>query len=71
MGKTHRHNDRSEVDVLAIPLPDPPPTQEGPQLGTIQGMVAWLVTLGLAIRVAEVAFSCAELAGWSVIVHAW
>ena len=60
------------MDVLAIPLPDPPPTQEGPQLDTIQGRVAWLGMLGLAIRVAEVDTCCTELAEWSVvIIHAW
>ena len=57
------------MDVLTIAPAGPPHTLECPRLDTIQGMVAWLVTLGLAIRVAEVVAYCAE---WSVvIVHAW
>ena len=58
--------------MLALPPPVTPHTQEGPPLDTVQGMVARLVMCGLAIREAEVAAGCTELAGWSVvIVHAW
>ena len=58
--------------MLAIPPPVIPHTQQGPALDTVQGLIARLVMLGLAIREAEVTAGFTELAGWSVvIVHAW